>query len=145
MSSYHCGRNPRQKVRSAKLNQEYTDSLNWDQTVNKLPGGTLGAMWAELEQHTDQQTGMIKWTNPTLLSIKANAEDNPMWNKAMGGPDAKGFWKACKKEYDTLMSMQEWEVVAQKSWMNVIPSTWAFKYKRYPGGRVQKRNSQFCT
>jgi hypothetical protein len=32
----------------------------------------------------------------------------------------------------------------QKSWMNVIPSTWAFKCKRYPDGLVQKLKSQFC-
>ena len=90
MIAYGCGRNPRQKVRSAKLNQAYTNSLNWDRTVNVLRGGTLGAMWAELEQHTDQQSGTIKWMKPALFS-GANSEDNPTWNEAMGGPTAKGY------------------------------------------------------
>jgi hypothetical protein len=111
MSSYHCGRNPRQKVKSAKLNQAYTNSLHWDRAVNRLRGGTLGAMWAKLEQHTDQEEGTIKWMHPALFLVKANSGDNPTWNKAMVGGPTKGYWQACKKEYDTLVSLQVWEVV----------------------------------
>jgi hypothetical protein len=55
LSSYHFDRNPRQKVEAGKLSQEYMISLNWDCTVNMLYGGTLGVMWAELEQHTFQE------------------------------------------------------------------------------------------
>jgi hypothetical protein len=101
-------------------------------------------MWAELEQHTHQQSGTIKWMNPALFLVKANLEDNPTCNEAMGGPNAKEYWQACKKEYNILVSMQVWEVVKQKSWMNVIPSTWAFKCKRFPDGLVQKLKSRFC-
>ncbi len=132
MSSYGCGRNPKQKVRSSKLNQAYTNSLDWDRAVNMLKGGTLGAMWAELEQHTNQESGTVEWMNPALFSVKANAEDNPTWHEAMGGPNAEGYWQACKKEYETLISMKVWEVVERQTWMNVIPSTWDFKCKRYP-------------
>jgi hypothetical protein len=106
MPSYHCGKHPRQKVRSAKLNQACTNSLDWDCAVNMLRGGTLGAMWAELEQHSDQDSGTIEWMNPALFSVKANFEDNPTWNEAMGGPNAEGYWQACKKGYNTLVSMQ---------------------------------------
>ena len=28
--------------------------------------------------------------------------------------------------------------------VNVIPSTWAFKVKRYPDGRFRKFKSRFC-
>jgi hypothetical protein len=144
MSSYGCGRNPKQKVRSSKLNQAYTNSLDWDRAVNMLKGGTLGAMWAELEQHTNQESGTVEWMNPALFSVKANAEDNPTWHEAMGGPNAEGYWQACKKEYETLISMKVWEVVERQTWMNVIPSTWAFKCKRYPDGLVRKLKSRFC-
>jgi hypothetical protein len=75
--------------------------------------------------------------NPALYSVIANADDNPMRNKVMGGPNAEGDWQAYKKEYDTLVSIQVWEVMERKSWMNVIPSTWAFKCN-------QKLKSQFC-
>jgi hypothetical protein len=68
--------------------------------------------------------GTIEWMNPTLFSIKANTEDNPMWNEPIGVPNTKDYWQACKKE-----PMYAWEVVEQKSWINVIPSTWAFKCK----------------
>ena len=89
-------------------------------------------MRAELDQHTNRESGTVEWMNPALCSVKANAEDNPTWHEAMGGPNAEGYWQACKKEYETLISMKVWEVVERQTWMNVIPSTWDFKCKRYP-------------
>jgi hypothetical protein len=32
----------------------------------------------------------------------------------------------------------------RKSGMNVLPSTWAFKCKRFPDGRVRKLKARFC-
>ncbi len=55
-----------------------------------LRARTPGAMWADLDQHTDQNSGTIEWMNPTLFSVKANLEYNPAWNEAIGGPNAKG-------------------------------------------------------
>jgi hypothetical protein len=57
----------------------------------------------------------------------------------MNGPDAEGYMEAAKKEIHTLKKkMDAWEIVDCKDWMNVLPSTWAFKCKRYPDGMVQK-------
>jgi hypothetical protein len=42
--------------------------------------------------------GSIKYINPALFSVKANADNNPTWNEAMKGPNAEGYWQACKKE-----------------------------------------------
>jgi hypothetical protein len=50
-----------------------------------LRDGTLRAMWAKLEQHTNQEHNYVvcgEWINPALSSVKANANDNPTWNKA---------------------------------------------------------------
>jgi hypothetical protein len=81
---------------------------------------------------------------PAMFFVKANVDDNPTWNKAMGGPNSEAYRQACKKEYGTLVSMQVWEIVKHKSWMNVIPSTWgAFKCKRFPNGLIRKLKSQF--
>jgi hypothetical protein len=82
--------------------------------------------------------------HPMSLAAKANAEDNPNWNQAMNGPDKAGYWKACKKEIDTLLSKEAWEEVDRQEWMNVLPSTWAFKCKRFPDGLVQKLKARFC-
>jgi hypothetical protein len=88
MGAYQCGRKPAQKIRAGKLNQVwYTQSLNWDRTVNMMRGGTLGAMWAGLEPNTDQIEDTVEWMNPALFSVKANTEDTPNWSEAMGGPN----------------------------------------------------------
>ena len=60
------------------------------------------------------------------------------------GPLAEGYMKAAKTKIDTLEKLKVWEVVEQKHWMNVFPSTWAFKCKRFPDGSVQKLKGQFC-
>jgi hypothetical protein len=109
-----------------------------------MKGGTLGAMLAELEQHTDQEHNSIEWMNPALFSVKANSDDNPTWNDAMGGEDGEGYWQACIKEHETLLKRGVWEEVEKESWMNVLPSVWAFKCKRYPDGLVRKLKARFC-
>ena len=37
-----------------------------------------------------------------------------------------------------------WDVVVHESWMNILPSTWAFKCNWFPDGRVQKLKARFC-
>jgi hypothetical protein len=144
MQAYQCGAKEKQKVRSGRLNNKYLNSLKWDRALNMLRGGTLGAMWTELEQHTDPEYDTIEWMNPALFSVKANTDDNPNWNEAMNGENSEGYWQACIKEYETLIKMEVWEVVERESWMNVIPSTWAFKCKRFPDGLVRKLKARFC-
>jgi hypothetical protein len=39
-------------------------------------------------------------------SVNTNAEDTPTWNNAMGHPHGEDYWQACKKESDTLISME---------------------------------------
>jgi hypothetical protein len=53
-------------------------------------------------------------------------------------------WKAMEIELETLISKNEWVVVKRTPDMKVLPSTWAFKCKRFPDGLVQKLKSQFC-
>jgi hypothetical protein len=64
----------------------------------------------------------------------------------MNGPDKAGYWKACEIELNTLTQKRDaWDVVDREPWMNDLPSTWAFKCKRYPdGGSVRKLKSRFC-
>jgi hypothetical protein len=136
--AYQCGKKESQKLRSGQLNNKYLNSLNWDRALNMLRGGTLGAMWAKMEQHTDQEYGTVEWMNPALFSAKANKEDNPTWKEAMSGKSSKGYWQACIKEHETLIKKDVWEEVEKPFWMNVIPSTWAFQCKRFPDGLIRK-------
>jgi hypothetical protein len=79
----------------------------------------LGAMWAELKKNTDQDYDTIEYLNPALFAVKANTDDNLTWNQAMGGENAERYLQACIKAVK----------VMRESWMKVIPSTWALKYK----------------
>jgi hypothetical protein len=40
--------------------------------------------------------------------------------------------------------MHGWDIVDRESWMNVLPSTWAFHCKRYPDGIIKKLKAMFC-
>jgi hypothetical protein len=97
-----------------------------------------------LQFETDVKEGTVEEMHPMALATKADAEDNPTWEQAMNGPDAEGYMEAAKKEIHTLKNKNAWEVVDRKDWMNVLPSTWAFKCKRYPDGMVRKLKARFC-
>ena len=55
-----------------------------------------------LLQNTNPYSNTIEEMHPMALSTKANAADHPTWEQAMNGPEAKGYWEACKKELNTL-------------------------------------------
>ena len=40
--------------------------------------------------------------------------------------------------------MKVWDVVQRESWMDVLPSTWAFRRKTYPNGQTKKLKARFC-
>ena len=65
----------------------------------------------------------------------------------MSGPHREQFIKAMYKEIKTLENLKTWNVI-QKSDVptdqKVIPSTWAFKIKRYPDERLRKFKARFC-
>jgi hypothetical protein len=63
----------------------------------------------------------------------------------MNGPNKAGFWDAMCKELHTLdVEKNSWEEVDREPWMNVLPSTWAFKCKRFPDGLIRKLKARFC-
>jgi hypothetical protein len=50
-----------------------------------------------------------------------------------------------ESELTTLESeLQAWELVPREPWMHVLPSTWAFRLKRFPNGLVKKFKARFC-
>ena len=62
----------------------------------------------------------------------------------MNGPFAQEYWEAACIKIETLERMEAWEVVERTPEMNVLPSTWAFKCKRYPDGLIKKFKARFC-
>ena len=105
----------------------------------------LRCMEHVLLQNTNPYTNTIEEMHRMALSMKANAADHPTWEQAMNGPEAKGYWEACKKELNMLETKRDaWEVVQRQPWMKVLPSTWAFRCKRYPDGSAHKLKARFC-
>ena len=70
--------------------------------------------------------------------------DTPNWHQAMNGLESDGYWRAMELELDTLLGKNAWAEVDRSTDMNVLPSTWAFKCKRFPDGLVRKLKARFC-
>jgi len=86
--------------------------------------------------------------DPRLLAARTSSskynEDNPSFDMATRGPFQDEFWQAMRVELNTLINEFDcWEYVPHPG-KNVLPSTWAFKIKRYPDGRVKKFKARFC-
>ena len=137
--------NPKRKVRSEWLNHQFLMAIKWDQTINSIQSSDCRNMLNLMQMNTTIDNNTVEWMHPGTLAAKANAADTPAWEQAMNGPDSKGYWEACEREISTLQDDHEaWEVVQRQDWMNVLPSTWAFRCKRYPDGTVRKLKARFC-
>ena len=87
-------------------------------------------------------------SDPRVLEARTTKskynDDNPSFGTATRGPFQAQFWQAMRIEFKTLMERFDcWEYVPHPG-TNVLPSTWAFKIKRYPDGRVKKFKARFC-
>jgi len=104
--------------------------MNWNLALSAIRSNNLKSMMAQMQQNVDPNDGTLDWMNPMIFGAKANTGETPTWEQAMNGPDRKGYWTACEKEIKTLSKDKDaWDVVKREPWMNVLPSTWAFKCK----------------
>lgn len=80
----------------------------------------------------------------TAKTSKYN-DDNPSFDMAMNGPFQGEYYDAMRTELETIADdFKCWDLVPRLPGMNVLPSTWAFKVKRYPDGSVKKFKARFC-
>ena len=128
------------------LNSSFLNAISWnnfDYDTSGLPT-TWNSLVASLNQNKDKSDDTFLDISPLILTVRANATDTPNWYQAMNGPDAEGYWEAMEQEISTLVSMDAWEEVPVNKNYNILDSTWAFKCKRYPDGRVKKLKARFC-
>ena len=103
----------------------------------------------------DPDTGLYEGMHPTALTmypsiLKAAASpdpDTPNLTEALSSAHREEFLEAMKKEIQQLEAHGTWQVVSKSTLptnANVLPSTWAFKIKRYPDGRLRKFKARFC-
>ena len=134
----------RRKLRMGAINDQFLQTLDWTNAKNSILKGNLRNMMAIIREHTDFDHDTVEWMHPMILGSVANASDTPNWAEAMNGPNKQGFCDAMDKELATLEGKDAWAVVDRQDWMNVLPSTWAFKVKRLPDGTVRKLKARFC-
>jgi hypothetical protein len=120
--------------------------LDWDRSVALLKSVDFQAFSRANEVNRDPEDGCDEWLHPFSLAAQANASsaDTPNCYQAMNGIHADGYKEAMQVEYGTLLSKHAWTEVKSEKWMNVVPSTWAFKCKRYLDGSVQTPKARFC-
>ena len=140
---FNVFKNPRTKLREWMLDNQYIQGLRWDKPIDRLTAD-VRAWMAVLEDKTDVVTNTVEEWHPLAFAAKANAEDTLTWHEAMNGPNKSGFLEAAVKEIDVLCKMNVWDVVDRAPWMTVVPSTWAFRIKRFPSGEIKKLKSRFC-
>ena len=96
----------------------------------------------------DNDSDIIHGLHPFAFAARANAEDTPRFNEAMSSPDREGFIEAMRAELDQLSTMNAFICVPREKAINegrrIIDSTWAFRRKRYPDGRVKKLKARLC-
>ncbi len=99
----------------------------------------------------DESCYFNKISNPWILEASSKTskaketDDMPSFDTAIKRPFQAQWWKAMYNELVTIMiDFDCWDCVKRTSDMNVLPSTWAFKIKRYPDGCVKKFKARFC-
>jgi hypothetical protein len=137
-----------QRSRTGLSDAAFVQGLQWTELVDSLRCGAKGIYGSIIRQmERDHDLGTVESWHPLAFATKmdaASAADNPTWEKAMSGPDSDGYMRSAEVEIDTLVEKETWEEVDRESWMNVLPSTWAFKCKRYPDGTIRKFKGRFC-
>ena len=98
----------------------------------------------------DHDRGTLEGMIPNFpFSFKASTHDPDTSNigDALSGPHREQFLEAMEKEVQELEGHNRWEVLKRSSLpegANILPSTWAFKIKRYPDSCFRKFKAHFC-
>ena len=138
-----CGGNGTRKSADSLRENARIHGLDWNPKtlLASVPNGAAKTTMKELLLRTP-----LGDHHPMALKAKMKGKDPdlPTYHEAMNGPDAEGYKEATRIEIETLKRMKVWDVVNRESWMDVLPSTWAFRRKTYPNGQTKKLKARFC-
>ena len=103
---------------------------------------------------TDVDNGGLDGLHPCMgqfpqafKATKGKDPDAPSYDEAMSGPHKEYFLEACDREIQELTDHKTWDVLRKSDvpeGARILPSTWAFKIKRFPDGRLRKYKARFC-
>ena len=142
----------KQKFTRADLDAYDIANLNWHSSISALLASPdlknedSRRFFAAME-HLQDPVSLELDELPTLALFylaSASSADTPRYHEAMNGPNRDGFTDASVIEISTLQGMNAWTQVLRLPSMNILPSTWAFKIKRFPDGLVRKLKARFC-
>ena len=158
--------NHRYPRRDRKAPTNYTSDFGpareWkgDQMINlceALEGGNLSdielAELYALVALKDSEESFINTTykNDSEMAMAAksgaNDPDLPSLIEALSGPYANEWREAMTEEIKALLDRNTWTVIEKSelpSNAKVVPSTWAFRIKRFPNGDFRKFKARFC-
>jgi hypothetical protein len=57
---------------------------------------------------------------------------------------SKGWQDAVKKEVDSILSNNTWEIVNRPTNKHVITAKWIFRTKKGPNGKIMKLKARLC-
>ena len=72
--------------------------------------------------------------------------DTPNYSQAMSGKYSEEYKKEMKEEIESLERNNTWveiDISNVPEGEKILPTTWAFKDKRYPDGRLRKFKARF--
>jgi hypothetical protein len=134
-----------QKVRAGVLNHKFISSVEWTQLKICMLTGKFGKLLGNLYQENDHEVDTVENLDPSIFAAKANSEDTPTYEEAMNGALADDFRKSMELEWDMLnVVMKDWYIVERQPWMNVMPSTWSIRCKRFTDGLTRKLKARLC-
>ena len=109
---------------------------------------TSTAYRAYLDSDTDSDTFGFRDPIVFQASSKKNNPDLPSYYEAMTGDDREGYIAAMGNEVKELEDKGTWVLTLrsemEKRGGKALPSTWAFRRKRYPDGSVRKLKARLC-
>eukprot|EP00804_Cyclotella_cryptica_P004978 CCRYP_014091-RA/>CCRYP_014091-RA protein AED:0.33 eAED:0.35 QI:0/0/0/1/0/0/4/0/696 len=122
---------------------------DWTGFHSQISNGASSIFLAYLQPDFSDDIGsfIVTDVHPHILSAKSssNSTDSPTYSQAINSPHAEKWWEAMESELTTLESdLQAWELVPREPSMHVLPSTWAFRLKRFPNGLAKKFKARFC-
>ena len=87
-----------QKIQAKTLNSQQLHQSDWSEMLLKMKSTDSKCTLLNFHKQCNPDSQLIKDWTPHAHAAEANNMDNPNWNQAMNGSNAKGFWEACHTE-----------------------------------------------
>jgi hypothetical protein len=149
LGAHHTRRHSTTRIRHGQLSELSLLQHDWQGLGPSQYNGFHSTFSSYLQPDLSDDLASFTITDvqPHLLTASpaGDTSDSPTYSQAIHSPHAEKWWEAMETELTTLESdLQAWELVPREPWMHVLPSTWAFRLKRFPNGLAKKFKARFC-